>query len=77
MNNDALDGLDHATLRHLCSWLDFVSDETDRAVYTAAVRAGLAEYPDAIAQGLTWNEIARRGDLKSLLDSVTDLYVGL
>jgi hypothetical protein len=53
--------LDHATLRHLCAWLDHTTDESDRAEATAAVDAGLAYDPEAIERGDTWRDIAARG----------------
>jgi hypothetical protein len=61
MSTPHLDSLDHATLSHLCAWLDWATDDTDRLSTQAAIEAGLATYPDAIDRGLTWREIAERG----------------
>lgn len=56
-----ISNLDHATLRHLCAWLDRSTDEGDRAEVTAAVDAGLLYDPEAVERGDTWTQIANRG----------------
>jgi hypothetical protein len=56
-----LDRLDHATLRHLCAWLDHTTDSADRLKRQSEVDAGLGYDPDAVDRGDTWEQIAARG----------------
>ena len=62
MNNAALgiDGLDHATLRHLVQWLDYAVRDEDRVATQNAINAALKSEPGLIDEGRTWREIAER-----------------
>lgn len=64
MTTPHIDSLDHATLRHLCAWLDWAVRDEDRAAACAAIEAGLAEKPEAIDAGDTWRDIADRGGFR-------------